>query len=191
MQPSSLDCSLVRVVKWSLALFHAFLPSRVMGCLIVLSSVTKVFVTHVHIFSSRETHRCASFDSSFVVLRTLVSQMTLLVLLNIILHLWTGLSCKWVSHCCCCWCSQVLELVMVTVKLPSGKVLPLNLRFRSLCFLYIPTDFYFFSPSLPLLHVTLFWPGCTMIGLHPVADNKALFHILVHGIKWRKRTQRG
>lgn len=152
----------------------------------------KGFVTHMHVFSSSETRCCASFDSSFVVLRNLVSQMTLLVLLKILLHLWTGLSCKWVSHCCCCcWCSRVLELVMVMVKIPSGKVLPLNLRLRSLCFLYIPKHFYFFSPSLPLLHVTLFWPGCTMIGLHPVADNKALFHILVHGIKWRKRTQRG
>lgn len=109
----------------------------------------KGFVTHMHI--------CASFDSSFVVLRNIVSQMTLLVLLKILLHLWTGLSCKWVSHCCCCWCSRVLELVMVTVKLPSGKVLPLNLRFRSLCFLYIPTDFYFFfsQPSSASRNIVL------------------------------------
>lgn len=118
----------------------------------------KGFVTHMHVFSSSETRRCASFDSSFVVLRNLVSQMTLLVLLKILLHLWTGLSCKWVSHCCCCcWCSRVLELVMVMVKIPSGKVLPLNLRLRSLCFLYIPKHFFFFfsQPSSASRNIVL------------------------------------
>lgn len=200
-QTGGLDCSLVCFVKWSLTWFHTFCFYHRLIHLIAFSLAcrNKDFPTDKH----THTHT-SGLCSGWTIVKwkhfyTLINLPSMLLIwfeettffhgCSLILKI---LLCP--VGMCVCVCQRWWW--QTTGELPRGLVLPVNPcggsgHFASSvnCSRAVQQQgsFYPFSPAPD--NIVLTRPQHDRSA--SVADYKALFQTLVHGIKWMKRAQRG